>query len=615
MANVTAIIRKTNVSLSQPRFTIMIRPAAMINNGSGGVSSYNDLDDVPTEFPPEAHFHAIADVTGLQGALDGKASSVHAHAISDVTGLQGALDGKQAGLGFTPEDAINKGAAGGYASLDGTGKVPAVQLPSYVDDVVEAANFVALPATGETGKIYVTLDTNAQYRWSGSAYTQLTASPGTTDAVPEGTSNLYFTTARVLATALTGFATSGTRTAVVAADTVLQAFGKIQKYLSDLASIAFSGSASDLTAGTLPAARFDDTAHGSRAGGALHPAASTSVAGFMSGADKTKLDGVATGATANSPDATLLARANHTGSQLAATISDFAAAVAGLITGKQDTLVSTANIKTVNGNSLLGSGNLVISGGGAPNIGPDYTAKSTGTLVLTVASPEYQFFTGVTGGQVVELPDPATTPEGQRFYIKNVEGAGITLTTGSGGFGVGPGQAFRMVRGFSIDGVTPEWVRDEVVSEIISDLEINRVLLFSDDNEISPLYILPNPDVVEVSMLDGSVWMTDTTLKIKVGGTVHDLLAGGTSVLSTEIDVGPLPVKEASINVIDATVTPTTKISAYQSGRAATGRPADENQWTRLHVVARPNTGSFDLWVLCLNGTMSGTFNIEYLKG
>ena len=44
----------------------------------------------------KVHTHAIADVTGLQGALDGKAASSHAHAIADVTGLQGALDGKAA---------------------------------------------------------------------------------------------------------------------------------------------------------------------------------------------------------------------------------------------------------------------------------------------------------------------------------------------------------------------------------------------------------------------------------------------------------------------------------------------------------------------------------------
>lgn len=55
----------------------------------------------------------------------------------------------------------------------------------------------------------------------------------------------------------------------------------------------------------------------------LQPTVTTSVRGFMSAADKTKLDGVATGATANQTDSFLLARANHTGTQVASTISDF----------------------------------------------------------------------------------------------------------------------------------------------------------------------------------------------------------------------------------------------------------------------------------------------------
>jgi hypothetical protein len=61
-------------------------------------------------------------------------------------------------------------------------------------------------------------------------------------------------------------------------------------------------------------------------GGAAHALVTTSVAGFLSAADKVKLDGIAAGATANQTDAFLLARANHTGTQLASTISDFTAA-------------------------------------------------------------------------------------------------------------------------------------------------------------------------------------------------------------------------------------------------------------------------------------------------
>jgi hypothetical protein len=50
-------------------------------------------------------------------------------------------------------------------------------------------------------------------------------------------------------------------------------------------------------------------------------AASTGAAGSMSSSDKTKLDGIASGATANSADATLLARANHTGTQAFSTLT------------------------------------------------------------------------------------------------------------------------------------------------------------------------------------------------------------------------------------------------------------------------------------------------------
>jgi len=69
-----------------------------------------------------------------------------------------------------------KGANNGVATLDAEGKVPSTQLPSYVDDVIEVANYSALPATGETGKIYVTLDDNKTYRWSGTGYIEISQS-------------------------------------------------------------------------------------------------------------------------------------------------------------------------------------------------------------------------------------------------------------------------------------------------------------------------------------------------------------------------------------------------------------------------------------------------------
>lgn len=114
------------------------------------------------------------------------------------------------------------------------GLVPSSQLPSFVDDVLEFADLASFPTTGETGKIYIAIDSGKQYRWSGTNYIQITNGLiASTNDVPEGGSNLYFTTARVLATALSGLSlvTGGT---IISTDTVLQAFGKIQKQINDL---------------------------------------------------------------------------------------------------------------------------------------------------------------------------------------------------------------------------------------------------------------------------------------------------------------------------------------------------------------------------------------------
>lgn len=92
-------------------------------------------------------------------------------------------------------------APNGVAALDVGGKVPASQLPAYVDDVLEYANTASFPSTGETGKIYVANNTNKTYRWSGSSYIEISPSPGSTDSVTEGSVNLYHTTARAAAAA------------------------------------------------------------------------------------------------------------------------------------------------------------------------------------------------------------------------------------------------------------------------------------------------------------------------------------------------------------------------------------------------------------------------------
>lgn len=68
------------------------------------------------------------------------------------------------------QEVVFTGSASDFWEL--AGEVPSANLPSYVDDILEFDNYAAFPVAeeAETGKIYVALDSNASYRWSGSQY-------------------------------------------------------------------------------------------------------------------------------------------------------------------------------------------------------------------------------------------------------------------------------------------------------------------------------------------------------------------------------------------------------------------------------------------------------------
>lgn len=127
---------------------------------------------------------AIGEIIGNNAAVKTVAGRTGDIVLS-VSDVAGALSISQIGVN------------NGIAPLDNTGKVSSTYLPSYVDDVLEFNDFSIFPTPGETGKIYVDISTNKIYRWSGSTYIEIVGSPGTTDAVPEGSVNLYYTTARV----------------------------------------------------------------------------------------------------------------------------------------------------------------------------------------------------------------------------------------------------------------------------------------------------------------------------------------------------------------------------------------------------------------------------------
>lgn len=57
---------------------------AWISNNLSSID-WDDVTGKPATFPPSSHTHVIADTTGLQTALDGKAASVHTHLLADIT--------------------------------------------------------------------------------------------------------------------------------------------------------------------------------------------------------------------------------------------------------------------------------------------------------------------------------------------------------------------------------------------------------------------------------------------------------------------------------------------------------------------------------------------------
>lgn len=154
------------------------------NGNFAGLDANGNLTDSGSkaaDFAAASHTHDLSEletstlqskvlVTDASGNVAGSDTTPtelgYVHGVT--SGIQGQLDNKL--------ETSLKGANNGLAELDSAGKVPSSQLPSYVDDVLEYANYAALPAEGETGKIYVTLDDNKTYRWGGSAYVEISES-------------------------------------------------------------------------------------------------------------------------------------------------------------------------------------------------------------------------------------------------------------------------------------------------------------------------------------------------------------------------------------------------------------------------------------------------------
>jgi len=135
--------------------TVTVRIGARGRPGADGSSAWADITGKPSTFPPSSHTHVIADTTGLQSALDGKAPTSHTHVIGDVTGLQTALDGK-ASTSHTHAQSDVTGLTSALAAkadlVDGmvpTAQIPAIAITEFLGSVANEAAMLAL--TGQRG--------------------------------------------------------------------------------------------------------------------------------------------------------------------------------------------------------------------------------------------------------------------------------------------------------------------------------------------------------------------------------------------------------------------------------------------------------------------------------
>jgi hypothetical protein len=171
------------------------------------------------------------------------------------------------------------------------GKIPATYLPSYVDDVLEYENLAHFPAEGEVGKIYIALDTSLIYRWGGSVYAEINQSLalGETEATAYrgDRGKIAYDHSQSAHAPSNAEANQNAFSNITVGDTTIEADSKTDTFTLEAGNnITLTPDAStDKVTITATDTTYSD--------------ATTSVSGLMSGSDKTKLNGIATGAEVN----------------------------------------------------------------------------------------------------------------------------------------------------------------------------------------------------------------------------------------------------------------------------------------------------------------------------
>ena len=521
-------------------------------------------------------------------------SNPDTNVVTSVSGKTGnvTLGKSDVGLGNVTNDAQVKrtemGAASGVATLGTDGKVPSSQLPSYVDDVLEYAKLSSFPATGESGKIYVAQDTNKTYRWSGSAYVEISPSiviGTTTGTAADGkTANDHYSNTsnpHSVTKAQVGLGNVGNFKAVstVASQGLSSTEQANARANIGAGTSSFSGSYNDLSnKPSIPAAAnngtytvktlvgstttnvSDFTANQSSADDVTfvqgsnvtitpdatnrkitiaakdttYSEATTSAAGLMSSSDKTKLNGIESGAQVHkAPTAAEVKSALGTGSGTSKYLRE------------DGTWVTPPNDNTTYSSKAAASGGTDVS---LVTTGEKYTwnnkTSNTGTVTSVAASGSGGI--SVTGG-------PITT--------SGTLSIGIDLSTAINGLSVGTSEAQRddyIVAQYTGGGTTTTTYHRRKLSNIFAALS-------KSDVTTALGYTPPTADTNTWRPISDSVSSTDssTSASSKAVKAAYDLAASKTS------NTGTVTKVTAGTGLTGGDITTTGTIALATSGVTA----------------------------------------------
>ncbi|MGI0497641.1 hypothetical protein [Limnospira platensis] len=381
--------------------------------------SWTEITSKPSTFAPSGHGHLWGDISSAPATatrlptwseVTSKPTtftpSEHTHTIANVTGLQGALDGKEPT--FTKNTAFHKnfGTTTGTVTEGNDVRLSNARTPTShthtLSQITDSGNVAAIDTNGSTSNylrgdgVWVT-PPNTTY----SAGTGLTL-VGTEfrNTAPNVSTNLSTSTT---SNTLTVNSSDGTNAVLPGATTALAGVmtGADKTKLNGIAAGAQVNVATNLTVSTTAT---NVTVNSSTGDNATIPAATTTVAGVMSNADKTKLDGIAAGAQVNvatnlgvtagttaGPVVTSSTGTNvtlptasatnsgiiTTGNQTWTGVKTFNSLITGSISGNAGTATALQTARTINGTSFNGTANITtVNWGTARTLTIGSTGKS-----------------------------------------------------------------------------------------------------------------------------------------------------------------------------------------------------------------------------------------------